>query len=611
MFKKACYLTILLGASLSTFAAEYFPDSERIVLNRIKAGDKFYDVELEHTKNSLFKVVSVQEKSEGESDGIFDIDTGRLFLKEVKIVSDTVKAELFRLDNGTFLANLDTTTGGRTDNYNREAVIPPMCYTKTESQFNPCYTCHQKNISGVGHENRMDDGGLQGDYDFSDIGTINRWENLFIDRTQEVNAISDGEILAYIRQDNYSDLAERLESADFKGWIPDLKNLQLAELAFDEQGFAKDGSYWVAFNYKPLPSTFWPTNGSTDDVMIRLPEAFRNTDQGQFSRNVYLANLSILEAAIKNLDELSVPELDETEFNQDLNQDGQLGLINTIKRPETYVGAAESVAVTTFLYPEGTDFLHTVRYVDLDENSGAKLSTRMKEVRYMRKFKFFAKHFVGPFYDGEHFEKEQGHLPYYNSQVEKGLVNDFGWVIQGFIENESGQLRSLNYEENFFCMGCHSTVGSTIDKVFSFARKVEGAEGWGYIDLKKIKDVPAKGETEGEYKKYLSLVGGGDEFRNNPEMIERWFNESGNVNDTAVDSLENIYQLITPSRERALMLNKAYQVIVKEQSFIRGRDATVKPVTNVLKTINTEIPPLPEELHQERDIRLDWSSQSD
>jgi len=27
--------------------------------------------------------------------------------------------------------------------YNREAVIPPQCYTKTEGVNNPCYTCHQ------------------------------------------------------------------------------------------------------------------------------------------------------------------------------------------------------------------------------------------------------------------------------------------------------------------------------------------------------------------------------------------------------------------------------------------------------------------------------------
>ena len=27
--------------------------------------------------------------------------------------------------------------------YNQEAPIPPQCYTRTEGDFNPCYTCHQ------------------------------------------------------------------------------------------------------------------------------------------------------------------------------------------------------------------------------------------------------------------------------------------------------------------------------------------------------------------------------------------------------------------------------------------------------------------------------------
>ncbi len=31
--------------------------------------------------------------------------------------------------------------------YNREAVIPPMCYTKTEGKYNPCYVCHQMSMA--------------------------------------------------------------------------------------------------------------------------------------------------------------------------------------------------------------------------------------------------------------------------------------------------------------------------------------------------------------------------------------------------------------------------------------------------------------------------------
>ena len=165
--------------------------------------------------------------------------------------------------------------------FNREAPVPPQCYTRIEGKHNPCYVCHQNEVPG--RENTLNDGEQQLAYNFSDVGLTNHWKNLFEDRSAEVAKISDDEILDWIDDDNYSNLAPRLKEAKFEGWIPDLKNLHLGPDAFDEFGFAKDGSDWVAFNYKPLPSTFWPTNGSTDDVMIRLPERFRSDADEQVS----------------------------------------------------------------------------------------------------------------------------------------------------------------------------------------------------------------------------------------------------------------------------------------------------------------------------------------
>ena len=66
-----------------------------------------------------------------------------------------------------------------------------------------------------------------------------------------------------------------MKSDAWTGEVTEIKNLHLGAEAFESNGIAKDGSGWVAFNYKPLPSTFWPTNGSTDDVMIRLSEKFQ------------------------------------------------------------------------------------------------------------------------------------------------------------------------------------------------------------------------------------------------------------------------------------------------------------------------------------------------
>lgn len=491
--------------------------------------------------------------------------------------------------------------------FNAEAPIPPQCYTRTEGQFNPCYVCHQNQREGG--ENTMNDGSLQLAYAFSDVGMTNHWANLFEDRSREVSEITDAQIDQWVSTDNYTELADRLKATDFEGWIPDLKNLHLGAAAFDEFGFARDGSHWVAFNYKPLPSTFWPTNGSTDDVMIRLDSAFRQTADGEYSADIYRANLAILEARIKGKDTIATLPANEQVIQKDLNGDGILGVITTISDTTQYVGGAAKRYVNQAIYPIGTEFLHTVRYVGIGENDSIEPSTRMKEVRYMRKWKEYGQQTYARRYELENFGKEQGRLPRYLLLGDKGLDNGFGWSIAGFIEDANGQLRTLTYEENLACMGCHSSVGATIDKTFSFPRKVDGATGWKYIDLKGMPDAPNKGEREGEIATYLRRVGGGGEFRNNAEMFARWFDSSGAVSDEKLARAKDVYDLITPSAPRARQLNKAYRTIVANQDYIYGRDALVKPPMNVFEHIDNETAPtLPAQFFYSWDIRLDWSA---
>lgn len=491
--------------------------------------------------------------------------------------------------------------------YNREAVIPPQCYTQTEGKHNPCYVCHQKPIKG--RENVMSDGDLQESYSFSDAGLTNHWKNLFKDRSDKVAKISDDVIEEWISQDNYSNLASRLKIANFQGWIPDLENLQYAQNAFDKEGFSLDGSQWVAFNYKPLPSTFWPTNGSTDDVMIRLPAIFRQDNNGHYSKDIYKANLAILEASIKGVNKISSLPIDEKKVNLDLNRDGKLSLVQEVNQVDRYVGAAKDQYHETFIYPKGTEFLHTVRYVGIDSEGNLYNPKRMKEVRYMKKWQVFAKPVLAREYQLEGYEKEAGNLPGYHHLGHNGLDNGMAWSLQGFVENKKGDLRFNTYEENFSCMGCHTSIGTTIDKTFSFARKIDGQKGWGYINLKGMPDAPNKGESKGEILTYLERVGGGGEFRSNPEMAERWLNSDGSVKHEKVLAAKDVHDLITPSKERALQLNKAYKVIVDEQSFIFGRDATVKPPHNVYSEVNNETSPtLKKENVYEWDIRLDWNA---
>lgn len=488
---------------------------------------------------------------------------------------------------------------------NAEAIVPPQCYTMTAGMHNPCYVCHQNHVPG--RENTMNDGDLQVAYSFSDVGMTNHWDNLFEDRTRSVEAISDAQILDWIATDNYSELAGRLEAAGFEGWIPDLENLHLGADAFDDEGFARDGSNWVAFNYKPLPSTFWPTNGSTDDVMIRLPEVFRTTDDGEYSRDVYKANLAIVEANVKGLASITTTPINERQVGVDLNEDGSLRTIETVSVVNTYVGAAAPEFLDTYLYPEGTEFLHTVRYIGINDDGSIGSSTRMKEVRYMRKAVAYRKSVYARGYQLESFSKDAGNMPRYISLADAGLDNGFGWALQGFIEDAHGRLRSLTREENLFCMGCHTSVGSTIDKTFSFPRKVDGREGWGYIDLRGMPDAPNRGETIGEIATYLERAGGGGEFRSNSEMFDRWFDDDGNADQAQIARAADVYELIVPTAGRALELNKAYRAIVAEQDYIFGRDATVTPPGNVYDYVDNETAPvLPADRFFPWDIRLDW-----
>ena len=207
--------------------------------------------------------------------------------------------------------------------YNKEAPIPPQCYTKTNQTNNPCYVCHQSYQEQTKRPNKLNDGFQQGSYAFSDMGMTNSWRNLFVDRTDAIAKITDKDILDYINQDNYTPFIEKLKSSDWKGVIPEVKNLHLGAEAFDENGLAKDGSGWVAFNYKPMPSTFWPTNGSTDDVMIRLPEAFMQVN-GKYAKDVYYANLALVEMAIADTQKTTTVPVSEKVVGADLNGNGEL-----------------------------------------------------------------------------------------------------------------------------------------------------------------------------------------------------------------------------------------------------------------------------------------------
>ena len=513
---------------------------------------------------------------------------------------------------------------------NPAPYIPPQCYTITQEEggtaYNTCYNCHTSSIA----PNYVDDNDLQLSYSLPSSVLENPWTNMFEDRTAQVDAISDTDILEYIRTDNYMDedgniiISEKLsnladdwdfnENGVWDGYSPDCR------FDFDTQGFDREGDEytgWRAFAYASFPSTFWPANGSIDDVLIRLAESFRQDSSGNFDLAVYKVNLAIVESLITRRDVLLESPVDESLYGVDLNRNGKTDTAEIIKydwapangRNMNYVGLAEteraegSLHLAAGLYPEGTEFLHTVRYVDVDDVSGKiKLSTRIKELRYAKKRSWQT--YSDLLQAAQDEVKENHDFPDRTRQligdVENGINNDQGWLYQGFIEDTSGELRPQTYEETAYCVGCHGGVGTTVDGTFSFSRKFasdrsdrNGWYHWTQIDrygtVEPMNAINNAG-VQNEYGFYLMYNGAGDEYRSNMEIIDLFFDGTGNVDSGMLQELnDDVSILLYPSRERALEMNKIYKTIVDEQSYIKGREVALNASSNIHSSVEADL----------------------
>ncbi len=501
--------------------------------------------------------------------------------------------------------------GTRLDN--REAPIPIQCYTKTAGVANPCWTCHTPG----GYPTLKEDDALQVEYSFSDYGRENRWTSPFVDRSAEVAALTDEQALAWVREDNYSPLREIL-SGELNEWAYGF-DLDFAR-GFADDGFACDGSGWRAFRYKPFAGAFWPTNGSTDDVMVRLASEFRSA-AGVEELAVYKANLALVEASIASDPRLGDHEVvwpieptDERVIGVDLDGDGRLAADVTFVRglPPRYIGDASRHPLVRGAYPAGTEMLHSVRYLDPDARG--LVAVRMKELRWLHKERETTREQYFAIDEHEAEEKFEGRLPLYGGGAETGLLNAFGWRVQGYIEDDRGRLRLQSYEEQYACMGCHGSLGVTADSTFAFPRKVPGAAGWGYQDITEIPDVPQLHHEDPEVLTYLRRVGGGDELRANDEMLARFF-PGGVLDEAAVRRAapggdRRLPDLVMPSRERALRLDKAYMTMVRAQTFELGRDVVLAPPKHVHSRIDAVPTGLAEagRVYRDGTIRLDWTA---
>jgi hypothetical protein len=507
---------------------------------------------------------------------------------------------------------------------NRLAYIPPQCFTRTQDTDgapvqNPCYVCHA--IAAEPNYNSQPE--LQLAYALPQVESghdvVNHWSNLFKDRSAEIAALTDAEIMQYVDQDNHLDTAGQIilagkltslpatwdanRNGAWDGYVPDTYN------NFDSLGFdrAPDGhaTGWRAFAYYPFPGAFMPTNGAFDDVLIRLPPAFRQTSAGVEDLGVYAINLAVVESLIKRAD-IPIPATDETILGVDLDNDGKLATATQIAyhwNPASgdymhYAGrakdelAAGHLHLAAGLFPEGTEFLHSVRYLAVNPNGNVVPAPRMKELRYSRK-----KYWMS-YADLQLLAKQEAkdsalnpdQPELFGGDSEHGLSNSVGWTYQGFIEDRNGNLRPQSYEETLFCMGCHTGLSATEDGVFSFPRKlVYGqANGWYHwgSGLQGALPDPTRRDGKLEYATYLLNNGAGDEFRANNEVKAKFFNADGSPNSAMFDALANdVNVLLLPTAQRAIALDKAYRLLVKEQSFALGRDAMIEPAANVWKEV--------------------------
>ncbi len=512
---------------------------------------------------------------------------------------------------------------------NQAAYIPPQCYTMTLQAeetdprvHNTCYTCHTNGF----RPDFINDDDLQLEYAFPAYAEENRWKNLFKDRSAEIAAIGDEQMTTYIRTSNYLDEngdiipaavlstvpAEWDYDADgvWSGYVPD------GYFQFDAAGFDRNpsGAYtgWRAFAYYPFPTVHWPANGSPGDVLIRLPEIFRTMD-GVFDVDTYALNLSILESLIKARD-IVIPETDEVRYGVDLNRNGALDTATQVTydwaptkgRQMEYVGdgltalQTGAVHLAAGLYPEGTEFLKTVRYVDTTEDGEVRLSPRLKEVRYARKsiWRTYAELETLALDEVKERDDFPDRLKLPIGNIEDGVSNGKGWVLQGFIEDRFGDLRPQTFEETVYCIGCHGGVGATTDDMFSFPRKLDASAhqgGWFHWSQKSLKDInEPKVEMKNagvqyEYAFYLMYAGAGDDLRANEEVEAKFLDQNGYLQSGMAERLhEDISLLLYPSPERAMRLNKAYKLIVDEQGYSLGREPLANPADQVHDAVSAE-----------------------
>lgn len=420
-------------------------------------------------------------------------------IKELKakgLVAQVISAENFY--KGITPPNFDSIAGADyKPSYNEEPEIPAQCWIETNyGTQNACKYCHTDYLAEIKHGNAFPISDDQEVYSFPSPN-LNRilWQNLIYPQKIEERLAADGvaipniEDVEYVRHDNWTPAFEMARGNGDNHWVnnqsPNANFILFPALNpnhlfpykkenptsngvhgfIDNEGFVRteqeQHTGWRAVNFFPY-TLFTPLTGSVSGIYVRLPKNFMSTN-GEVNIDIYKQNLRILEKNIKN---------QPCKFTN-------------------YIGDASNIKVKKGFYPVGTEFAHPLHYVDLNADGEIGLnidgvaannsyqyefpgtrSKRVKEIRYMYKWKE-----VG-LEDIEEDEEDEGFGKYIGVEGQGWIDNGVGWIIAAFIENRHGQLRPQTTEELAQCLGCHAKVGTTVDAVWSFQRKLPEMEGW-------------------------------------------------------------------------------------------------------------------------------------
>jgi len=410
--------------------------------------------------------------------------------------------------------------------FNEDPAIPVQCWVETGyGTQNACKYCHTNYLAEIQHGNALPLAEDQVLYSFPspNLNRVN-WHNIIhpeniLMRLEEENLAvpraGDPENLTYVRSDNWRTAYHKARTNKDETWnnlinassdshlFPALNPDDLFPAEGEDKtdggqhGFIDESGFvwncecqitgWRAVNFFPY-AIFTPLTGSVSGIYIRLPEEFRTVD-GKVDLEIYKSNLALLEKNIKNL---------------------------VIDSPH-YYGDAQGVAVRKGFYPVGTEFAHPLHYVDLnaDGEKGLRLdglnrndepdyefpgtrSKRVKEIRYMYKWKDVGLDDIG--------EDEEEAVSVIGNKTRGWIDNTAGWILAAYIENREGDLRPQTTEELMQCLGCHSSVGNTVDAVWSFQRKLPGELGWREMDYGQYrKRTPEKTWLHDYFKKNVDM----------------------------------------------------------------------------------------------------------